>query len=61
MKLYESETFLTDDEIRQLTGYQQANKQTKALDAAGIYYVLRGDGRPQLTWHHVNHPYGLPS
>lgn len=45
---------LTDDELIELTGYQFPSKQCAALSRAGISFVKRRDGRPRLTWTHVN-------
>ncbi|GKX39533.1 DUF4224 domain-containing protein [Pectobacterium versatile] len=45
---------LTDDELIELTGYKYPSKQSAALTRAGISFVVRKDGRPRVTWAHVN-------
>ncbi|HHI1640166.1 TPA: DUF4224 domain-containing protein [Escherichia coli] len=45
---------LNDEELVELTGYQFPSKQCGALTRAGISYVKRRDGRPRVTWTHVN-------
>lgn len=45
---------LTDEELVELTGYQFPSKQCEALSRSGISYVKRRDGRPRVTWTHVN-------
>lgn len=45
---------LNDEELVELTGYQFPSKQYGALTRAGISYVKRRDGRPRVTWTHVN-------
>ncbi|EPG4139474.1 DUF4224 domain-containing protein [Klebsiella pneumoniae] len=45
---------LTDDELVELTGYKFPSKQCAALARAGISFVRRRDGRPRVTWTHVN-------
>lgn len=45
---------LTDAELVELTGYQFPSKQCTALARSGISFVKRRDGRPRVTWTHVN-------
>lgn len=45
---------LSDEELIELTGYKYPSKQCEALARAGISFVLRRDGRPRVTWSHVN-------
>lgn len=45
---------LTDEELVELTGYQFPSKQCAALSRSGISFVKRRDGRPRVTWTHVN-------
>lgn len=45
---------LTDEELIELTGYQFPSKQCDALRRSGISFVRRRDGRPRVTWTHVN-------
>lgn len=45
---------LTDEELTELTGYVFPSKQCAALARAGISFVRRRDGRPRVTWTHVN-------
>ncbi|MFJ5317165.1 DUF4224 domain-containing protein [Pectobacterium versatile] len=45
---------LTNDELIELTGYRYPSKQCAALTRSGISFVTRRDGRPRVTWTHVN-------
>lgn len=45
---------LTDEELIELTGYRFPSKQCDALRRSGISFVRRRDGRPRVTWTHVN-------
>ncbi|GAB7197607.1 DUF4224 domain-containing protein [Dickeya oryzae] len=45
---------LSDDELIELTGYKYPSKQIEVLRRAGISFVVRRDGRPRVTWTHVN-------
>ena len=45
---------LTDNELVELTGYYIPSKQRETLKHAGISFVRRRDGRPRVTWTHVN-------
>lgn len=45
---------LTKSDLEELTGYQIPSKQCKALNDAGIGYVIRKDGMPSLTWDALN-------
>lgn len=48
--------FLTDQDLEELTGYIQPNKQARSLREHGISYVLRRDGKIRVTWDSVSHP-----
>jgi hypothetical protein len=50
---------LTDAELVELTGYERAAMQCKALESMGVWFHRRADGKPRTTWHHINHPYNL--
>ncbi|HEJ7839716.1 TPA: DUF4224 domain-containing protein [Serratia marcescens] len=45
---------LTDEELIEMTGYKYPSKQCEALARAGISFIKRRDGRPRVTWAHVN-------
>lgn len=45
---------LTDEELIEMTGYKYPSKQCEALARAGISFIKRRDGRPRVTWEHVN-------
>lgn len=45
---------LTDEELIEMTGYKYPSKQCEALARAGISFIKRRDGRPRVTWGHVN-------
>ncbi|HBC0624460.1 TPA: DUF4224 domain-containing protein [Serratia marcescens] len=45
---------LTDEELIEMTGYKYPSKQCEALASAGISFIKRRDGRPRVTWAHVN-------
>ncbi|MCW0316220.1 hypothetical protein NB724_001371 [Pantoea ananatis] len=47
---------ISDDEIEQLTGYKIPSKQCQCLKEAGIFFMVRRDGRPRTTWQHFNDP-----
>ncbi|WGL96693.1 DUF4224 domain-containing protein [Arsenophonus nasoniae] len=47
---------ITDEEMKELTGYQKPSKQCKVLEEAGIFFIKRPDGRPKTTWNHFNNP-----
>ncbi|UFT92864.1 DUF4224 domain-containing protein [Pectobacterium carotovorum] len=49
-----SNDLLTNDELVELTGYKYASKQCDALRRSGISFIVRKDGRPRVTWSHVN-------
>ncbi|HGJ5884477.1 DUF4224 domain-containing protein [Arsenophonus sp.] len=46
--------FITDEQMKELTGYQKPSKQCKVLEEAGIFFIKRPDGRPKTTWEHFN-------
>ncbi|HGJ5883884.1 DUF4224 domain-containing protein [Arsenophonus sp.] len=48
--------FITDEQMKELTGYQKPSKQCKVLEEAGIFFIKRPDGRPKTTWEHFNNP-----
>jgi len=43
------ETFLTEDELRHITGKRRHCAQIRALAGMGIGYIVRPDGRPIVT------------
>lgn len=45
---------LTPEDLEELTGAKRPSKQRRALDQAGIRYVIRIDGAPSTTWDAVN-------
>lgn len=47
---------LTEEELQDLTGVKTPGKQASVLEAHGIYYIRRRDGKLRTTWYHVNHP-----
>ncbi|ETS31116.1 hypothetical protein BB987_09400 [Photorhabdus temperata] len=47
---------ISDTDIAELTGYKIPSKQCKALKEAGIFFVIRRDGKPKTTWEHFNNP-----
>ncbi|PHM69279.1 DUF4224 domain-containing protein [Xenorhabdus kozodoii] len=47
---------ISDDDIAELTGYQIPSKQCATLKEAGIFFIVRRDGRPRTTWAHFNNP-----
>lgn len=50
---------ITKEEIIELTGYHIPSKQCEALKNAGIFFIIRRDGRPQTTWGHFQDPLSL--
>ncbi|PHM33289.1 DUF4224 domain-containing protein [Xenorhabdus innexi] len=47
---------ISDADIIELTGYLIPSKQCEALREAGIFFVIRKDGKPRTTWEHFNNP-----
>ena len=47
---------ISDADIEKLTGYKIPSKQCDCLKQAGIFFVVRRDGRPRTTWQHFNDP-----
>jgi hypothetical protein len=43
---------LTDEELIELTGYRFLHM--RGIKRSGISFVKRRDGRPRVTWTHVN-------
>jgi hypothetical protein len=43
------DTFLTEEELRHITGRRRYGAQIRALACMGIGYVVRPDGRPIVT------------
>jgi hypothetical protein len=43
------DTFLTEEELRHITGRRRYRAQIRALACMGIGYVVRPDGRPIVT------------
>ena len=50
----ENRELLTDEDLVEMTGYKYPSKQCEALARSGISFVKRRDGRPRVTWCHVN-------
>ncbi|MFW0014256.1 MAG: DUF4224 domain-containing protein [Arsenophonus endosymbiont of Dermacentor nuttalli] len=46
--------FITDEQMKELTGYQKPSKQYKVLEEAEIFFIKRSDDRPKTTWEHFN-------
>lgn len=47
---------LTDEALTDLTGAIYPSVQAAVLDAHGIFYIRRRDGKIKVTWFSVNHP-----
>jgi len=47
---------ISDADIEKITGYKIPSKQCQCLKNAGIFFVVRRDGRPRTTWTHFNDP-----
>lgn len=47
---------ISDADIEKITGYKIPSKQCLCLRQAGIFFVVRRDGRPRTTWQHFNDP-----
>lgn len=47
---------ISDADIEKITGYKIPSKQCQCLKQAGIFFVVRRDGRPRTTWRHFNDP-----
>lgn len=45
---------LTDAELIEFTGYQKPSKQREILDRGGVSYIPDREGRPMVTWTHIN-------
>ncbi|WP_336817830.1 DUF4224 domain-containing protein [Cedecea sp. MMO-103] len=45
---------LTDAELIEFTGYQKPSKQREVLDRGGVSYIPDREGRPMVTWTHIN-------
>jgi hypothetical protein len=45
---------LTAADLLELTGYQRAADQARALRAIGMRPIIGRDGRPRVTWEAVN-------
>ncbi|EDQ2624397.1 DUF4224 domain-containing protein [Salmonella enterica] len=45
---------LTDAELIEFTGYQKPFKQREILDRGGVSYIPDREGRPMVTWTHIN-------
>ncbi|ENJ6992215.1 DUF4224 domain-containing protein [Salmonella enterica] len=45
---------LTDAELIEFTGYQKTSKQREILDRGGVSYIPDREGRPMVTWTHIN-------
>jgi len=51
-----SSVIISDTDIEKITGYKNPSKQCQCLKQAGIFFVVRRDGRPRTTWQHFNDP-----
>lgn len=49
-------TLLTPEDISKLTGAGRSAQQIEVLAKNGIFYIVDKQGKPKLTWYHVNHP-----
>ncbi|WP_063653437.1 DUF4224 domain-containing protein [Candidatus Arsenophonus triatominarum] len=47
---------ISDTDLISLTGYKIPSKQCEILREAGIFFIIRRDGRPRTTWAHFNTP-----
>ncbi|HGJ5865731.1 DUF4224 domain-containing protein [Arsenophonus nasoniae] len=47
---------ISDADLISLTGYKIPSKQCEILREAGIFFIIRRDGRPRTTWSHFNDP-----
>lgn len=45
---------LTDEEMIEFTGYRKPSKQREVLNRGGVSYVPDREGRPMVTWTHIN-------
>lgn len=52
----QSNDIISDADIEQITGYKIPSKQCQCLKQAGVFFVVRRDGRPRTTWQHFNDP-----
>lgn len=48
--------FLTEEEVRELTGSARKMEQSELLRRQGVRHFVRKDGRPMVTWYQVNNP-----
>jgi len=57
------DSFLTDDDLVELTGYRRSADQCRTLVEMGIEFFVRPDGKPRLSWGmlsgRTNQPYTL--
>ena len=49
-------TFLTQENIEELTGYVQRSAQSRWLEQQGIVHYVNSKGEVKTTWFNVNHP-----
>ena len=47
---------ISDADMFALTGYKIPSKQCECLRNAGVFFIIRRDGRPRTTWSHFNDP-----
>lgn len=50
---------LTEQDLEELSGHKRASGQIEWLGQMGINFFIRKDGKPSVTWHFVNNPYGM--
>lgn len=49
-----TERLLTEADLVELTGVRQGAAQVRFLQKWGIAHVVKGNGRPAVTWDQVN-------
>ncbi len=47
---------ISDQDMVRITGYEAGARQCKKLADAGVWFLVRKDGRPSTTWAHFNNP-----
>jgi len=47
---------LTVQDLEQITGAKQTEKQAEILAKSGFFYWRRLDNSIGICWHHVHHP-----
>ena len=49
-------TFLTQQDLEEITGAKQASKQIAILERYKIPHIVDIHGRPKVTWYQYNNP-----